>query len=120
MSNYYLGASQDNPLGGAPRYLYALRKNEDGELFFTRIDQLSKTDSIQLNSPGDSDDDYPDFAVNVDYFDGINAAHEIQHANLNYQQYRWDSQDVYYYINDNGEFVKQVGAKHIYADANNI
>ena len=32
-SNYYLGRSPEDTLGDSPRYWYALRRNEDGELF---------------------------------------------------------------------------------------
>jgi len=39
-ANYYLGTTPIESLGDSPRYWYALRRNEDGELFLVRSDQI--------------------------------------------------------------------------------
>ena len=44
-SPYYLGQSPDEALGDSPRYWYALRRNDDGELFLLRSDQLKDKDT---------------------------------------------------------------------------
>ncbi len=36
MSNYYLGRNPDDILGEGTRYFYGLRRNDDGELFFSK------------------------------------------------------------------------------------
>ena len=40
-SNYYLGRDPVETLGQSPRYWYALRRNDDGELYIVRSDQVS-------------------------------------------------------------------------------
>jgi hypothetical protein len=113
-NTYFFGRSQEEILGNAPRYLYALRRTDEGELFFSRIDQLSKLDSIQINDPADGDDDFTEFEVGVDFFEGRDVFHELVFDNLNYEQYRWDNRSIYYYINENGELVARIGQKYTY------
>ena len=113
-SNYVFGNDPSEVLGGAPRYLYALRRTDDGELYFDRVDQLSKTDSIQVNAPADGAEDYDEFEVGVDFFEGRDVFHNLTYDNLNYEQYRWDNRSIYYYLNNEGELVARVGQKYTY------
>ncbi len=119
-NTYFFGRSQEELLGGAPRYLYALRRTDEGELFFSRVDQLSKNDSIQINEPADGADDFTEFEVGVDFFEGRNVFHELVFDNLNYEQYRWDDRSIYYYLNANGELVARVGQKYPYPDSEDV
>ena len=48
MSNYYLGSSPENVLGDTPRYFYALRKNENGSLYFLKNDNLKPVHLLKL------------------------------------------------------------------------
>ena len=36
---------------GNPRYFLALRRTEDGTLYFAKIDQINSTDTNQINIP---------------------------------------------------------------------
>lgn len=119
MSNYVFGRSQQELIGDAPRYLYALRRTDDGELYFARVDQLGRNDTIQINDPADGADDFTDFEVGVDFFEGRDVTHELVFANLNYEQYRWDNRNIYYYLNEEGELVARIGQKYTYPAANN-
>lgn len=113
-SNYYLGQDYADALGGGPRYFYALRRNVDGELYFLRSDQLTDQEAIELNIPGDPVDNFEDFENGVDYLEGIAADHEIEHPNLKYQQYRWDSRSMLYYINSEGMLIVRIGKGYTY------
>lgn len=121
-TTYYFGTSPDELLGDDPRFLYALRKNSDGELYFMRVDQLSATDSIQINSFGDDPaENYNDFEVGVDFFDGRDINHDLVYQNLNYEQWRWDKRSMLYFINPEGELVVRVNQGYNYplpGDAN--
>ncbi len=113
-STYYIGISPDEALGDSPRYLYALRRNADGEVFLVRSDQLKDKDSIELNLPGAPDENFEDFEPGVDYFDGISADHEVEYDNLVYVQYRWDSRNMLYYIDNQGRLTQRINQGYTY------
>jgi hypothetical protein len=118
MSNHYFGITPQDMLDhgvGRARYFYALRRTEDGELYITKVDQLVGTDVVQVNSPGDTGDDWEFFEMGVDFFDGREAdTHERPYENLIFDQYRWDSRNVSYYINENGELVARINQPYTY------
>lgn len=116
---YYVG--NENSLAdllGAnnPRYFYALRRTDEGELFFAKIDQLKDTDDvIIINDPGLTENSYESFEYGTDYFDGrLEEDHSRPFTNLHWDQYRWDNKNIYYYINPNGEFVVRVNKEYVY------
>ena len=113
-SNYYLGQSPDESLGDSPRYLYLIRRNEDGELFLFRSDQAKDKDSIEINLPGNPAENCEDFEPGVDYFDGIAADHEIEYDNLVWTQYRWDNRNMLYYLDNEGRLTQRINQGYTY------
>jgi hypothetical protein len=114
-SSYYLGQSPDEALGDSPRYWYALRRNEDGELFLLRSDQLKDKDSIELNIPGAPQENFEDFEPGIDYFEGITDDHEVSYENLVWTQYRWDNRNMLYYIgSDEGRLIQRINQGYVY------
>jgi hypothetical protein len=114
-STYYLGTSPDEALGDSPRYWYALRRNEDGELFLLRSDQLKDKDSIELNLPGDPAENFEDFEPGIDYFEGITADHKVEYENLVWTQYRWDNRNMLYYIGpEEGRLIQRINQGYVY------
>lgn len=111
---HYIGHNPDQMLEDDQRYLYALRRTDEGDLYFARIDQLTSTDSITINNPADGADDFTEFEMGVDFFEGRDVAHNLAYPNLNYEQYRWDRRSMYYYINDNGELVVRINQTYTY------
>ena len=122
-STHYVGQTPSitELLGtGQPRYFYALRREEDGTLYFAKIDQLKDTDTITVNNPGASIDDFTEFEYGVDFFDGrLEIDHSRPYDNLQWDQYRWDNKNMYYYVNDNGELVVRINQEYAY-DASQI
>jgi hypothetical protein len=114
--NYYLGTTPSQALGNSPRYLYALRRNADGELFLLRSDQLKDKDSIELNLPGAPDDNFEDFEPGVDYFDGITIDHELEYDNLIWTQYRWDDRGMLYYVDSEGRLTQRINQNYAYPE----
>lgn len=114
MSNYYLGTSPENILGDTPRYFYALRKNSNGSLYFIKNDNIKDSQSIDINNPGESSENYTDFEVGVDFYEGINVNHLEEFANLKYPQYRWDDRSIFYYVNSEGELVARINQGYTY------
>lgn len=114
---YYVGQVSTTDLLGNdnPRFFYGLRRTEDGTLFFTKIGQLIGTEAVRINIAGPAAEDFEDFEYGVDFFDGRLAEdHSRPYANLNFDQYRWDQRNCYYYINDNGELVIRVNQAYEY------
>ena len=113
-STYYLGTTPSEGLGESPRYWYALRRNEDGELFLVRSDQIIDRDSYELNIPGPSEEDFENFESGVDYFDGLNEEHELINDNMRYPQYKWDNRSLFYYVDNEGMFVVRINKGYAY------
>lgn len=118
MNQNYLGAvGSESTLGTSnQRYFYAIRTDEEGNIFITKIDIWTSSDTIEINAPGDTDDDWEYFELGVDYFDGKNpVTHEKDTPNLNFDQYRFDSRSAYYYINANGELIVRYNQEYNYS-----
>jgi hypothetical protein len=116
---YYIGgeANVREMLGeGNRRYFYALRRTDDGLLYFFKLDQLKDVnDEIIVNDPGLAENDFEEFEYGVDFFDGRLADdHSRPYTNLHWDQYRWDNNSFYCYINDNGEFVVRLNKAYEY------
>lgn len=113
-NTYYLGQSPEDSLGTSTRYLYLIRRNDDGELFFFRSDQLRDKDSIELNIPGDPAENFENFVPGTDYLDGINVEHELTDKNMHWTQYRWDERSILYYIDSEGRLVQRINQNYTY------
>ena len=107
-NNYYLDRDTLETLGISPRYWFALRRNEDGELFIVRSDQVTDKESYELNTPGDPAENFEDFEPGVDYFEGVDATHEKVLDNIKYTQYRWDDRSIFYYVDAQGNLVQRI------------
>jgi hypothetical protein len=115
MPGNYVGNSPETVYDNIDkRYFYGLRRNEDGEVFLYRIDQIKDTDDIEININGDISDNYNDFKEGVDFFDGRNDDHDVNHPNLKYEQYRWDDRLLYYYIDSDGQWIARTNKTYTY------
>lgn len=116
---YYIGNENnyDSLLGlGNSRFFYALRRTDDGDLFFAKIDQIKGTEAIVVNEPGLTENNFEDFEYGVDFFDGrLENDHSRPYSNLKWDQYRWDNKNIYCYIDANGEFVVRVNQAYTYS-----
>lgn len=115
MSNY-VGYSAGDYLQNTvnTRYLYGLRRTDEGELFLGISDQLSETDDIVINNPGEAANNFTDFEESQDFYEGRDVYHNLVYANLNYEQFRWDNRIIYYYVNAEGELVARLNKTYTY------
>jgi hypothetical protein len=116
---YYAGGelNLNDILGeGNPRFFYGLKRDEDGTVFFSKIDQLKDLDTITLNAPGPNSGNFEQFEYGIDFFDGRLAEdHSRPYPNLTFDQYRFDGKNCYYYINANGELVVRINQTYTYS-----
>jgi hypothetical protein len=114
-SNYYFGEDPEKRLGDSPRYFYGIRRNAKGSLFLIRSDQSKDKESIQINTPGNDEDNFGEFEVAVDFIEGVDVNHNAVYPNMKYPQYRWDDRSIFYYVNDDGELVARINNGYAYA-----
>jgi hypothetical protein len=117
---YYIGTSPSEVLNGfIKRYFYGLRRNDDGELFLIRVDQLQGGTgaAVVINDLGDSIENFPDFEEGIDFLEGIDADHNVQYDNLRYQQMKWEGRALLYYIEpETGHFVQRISEAYTYPE----
>ena len=117
---YYVGNSPQNIVDGIiKRYFYGLRRNDDGELFLIRADQLNGGDEniVTVNENGDSIENFPDFEEGIDFLDGIDENHNIVYENLRYPQLRWDGKSLLYYIDPtDGQLILRISEAYEYPE----
>lgn len=115
---YYVGAIDVKQIlgEGNPRYFLALRRTDEGELFFAKVDQIKDTDEIIINLPGPAADNFTEFEYGVDFFDGrLEVDHSRPYPNFYWDQYRWDERLVFYYLDENGNLVIRINQAYEYA-----
>ena len=113
----YVGAPDLSSLLGEGniRYFYALRRDDEGFIYLTKVDQVLGDDVVQVNRPGNATDDFDSFEFGIDFFDGILDDKSRPYPNLTFDQYKWDERNIYYYINDEGELVARINKKYEYS-----
>jgi len=119
MSNpFYAGSvSLTDILGeGQSRYFYGLRRDDEGMLYFGKVDQVAGgDDSIIINIEGLTENNFEEFEYGVDFFDGrLEQDHSRPFSNLYWDQFRWDNKNISYYINNEGLFVVRVNQAYTY------
>jgi hypothetical protein len=113
-SNFFFGRSQDELIGSQPRYFTGIKRNDDGEITLTLVDQLSREDTLSVNAVGDIENNYEDFDTGTDFYEGRDVYHNIVYENLLYEQYRWDNRRIYYYVDADGQLVARINTKYTY------
>ena len=115
---YYVGNNPESIIDGfIKRYYYGMRRNDDGELFLIRQDQLSGQGTATINDIGVSENNFPDFEEGIDFLEGIDANHDIVYENLRYQQLKWDGRLLTYYIDPtDGQFIVRISEDYQYPD----
>jgi len=115
---YYVGNEYNlnDLLGdGNPRFFYGLRREDDGTMLFTKVDQIASSASISINVAGSNGNNFENFEYGVDFFDGRLATdHSRPYTNLYFDQYRWDSKNSYYYIDNQGNLVVRINSNYVY------
>ena len=114
MSNF-LGQSVNDLVNQTDaRFFYGFRRTDEGELYLVKIDQLKGGESVEINKPGDPQDNFEDFEQGESFFEGRDVKHQKVYDNLNYEQYKWDNRSLLYYIDSDGQLVLKVNEDHTY------
>jgi hypothetical protein len=112
MSSKYIGVTPDRFFDGFERkFLYGLRRNDDGEVFLIKINQAApeEDNSIVINDTGPVEENFPDFEEGIDFLSGVDEDRNVVYDNLRYTQIKWDNRSMTFYIEpDSGQFVQRV------------
>ena len=90
--SYYIGTSPTDVIDSfIKRYFYGVRRNEDGELFLMKSDQLAggTENIVVVNNIGISEENYLDFEEGIDFLSGIDENHDKLYDNVRYPQFKW-------------------------------
>lgn len=115
MSNtYVLGQDMSSYTSSTEkRYMYALRKDDDGTFYVARLDTHDVNDSIEMFGaiiPLDFED--LTFPPTVDYHNNRNATTKVltyDRQDVKYEQWRMDNRLLTYYLDTDGNFVVSIG-----------
>mgnify|MGYP006095343577 FL=1 len=116
--SHYIGNSPESIIDGfIKRYFYGLRRNDDGELFLIRVDQLRPDGTVTVNDVGIGDNNFPDFEEGIDYLEGLDTNHDIVYENLRYPQLKWDGRLLTYYVDPaDGQFIVRISQDYQYPE----
>ena len=96
------------------RYFYGLRRTSDGTIYMVKADLLELEDGVELNRPGNINENYNNWSRGEDFFEGRDTQHKLVYKNLVYEQYKWDGRNLFYYVNKDGELVLKVNEAQTY------
>lgn len=116
--SYYIGNNPESIINGfIKRYFYGLRRNDDGELFLIRQDQLSGDSTVTVNDIGIGENNFLDFEEGINFLEGIDDNHDIVYENLRYPQIKWDGRLLTYYVDPvDGQFIVRISEDYQYPD----
>ena len=79
-----------------------------------KADLLELEDGVELNRPGNINENYNNWSRGEDFFEGRDTQHRLVYKNLVYEQYKWDGRNLFYYVNKDGELVLKVNEAQTY------
>ena len=94
------------------RYFYGLKRTDQGELWFGKLDQMQPEQSLQVNIPGDPEDNFDNLEEGQNFFEGRDVQHKKVYENLNYEQFKWDNRNIMYYVDDEGQLVARINQNY--------
>jgi len=94
------------------RFFYGLKRTDQGDLWFGRLDQMAPDQSIRVNMPGDPEDNFDNLEEGQNFFEGRDNTHKKVFENLNYEQFKWDNRSIMYYVDDDGELVARINSNY--------
>lgn len=117
---YYIGRSIDNYNRREERYFYGLKRDETtGFVIIDKVNLDKSLDTLELvNLQGLTGEGaiYENIEEGVDFFEGRNMDHELKYDGLNYEQYKWSSDDLYYFIDEDGQLTVRINSPYYYPD----
>lgn len=102
-------------------YFYGLSRTNDGELTFGKLDLNYDYDQsleiVDLTLRDDQENQHQFQGIGTNYFDGRDENHVKADQSLKYEQYKWSTEDLYYFIDSDGNLVMRTNRGYDYPEA---
>lgn len=121
MSTYYpKGEPDQNELINRSLYFYGLNRNdEDGFITLYKVKTDGQSDIITIQTPSidvPGNRLFETFEPGIDFFEGRDLEHNLVYDNLFYEQFKWDSRNIFYYIDEEGNFSARINSVYNYSE----
>jgi hypothetical protein len=112
-NNFYLGQSPEFFLNQTARYFYGMSRTSDGFLKVTKVNLDSDLEPVTLS---DATGTYDNFEEGIDFFEGVDGTTRMpNYTGMNFEQYKWSPDDLYYYVDANGVLSVRVDTPYNYS-----
>lgn len=118
-NSYYAGQTPEEYFNKTEKYFYGVKRDAEGFLVVTKVNLDTSTDSIDivdLPSMGDLSQTFDMLEEGVDFFEGIDTDRTNNYEGLNFEQYKWSADDLYYYVDGEGRLCVRVNVAYNYAE----
>lgn len=117
---YYLGRGLDGYNKKEERYFYGIKRDDaSGFLVLDKVNLDKSLDTLEiadLNRVDGSKPAFENIQEGVDFFEGRAADHELQYDGLNYEQFKWSTDNLYYYVDQEGQLCVRVNTPYNYSE----
>lgn len=116
MSNYYAKNAETSKRERF--YFYGLNRNDsNGFLTLYKVDVNENDGQVPIQNPSIDPSGsrlYDNFEIGTDFFEGRDIEHNLVYDNLICEQYRWDSKNSFYFIDDEGNLCVRINYPYQY------
>ena len=110
-------------IGRAPQetvYFYGLSIDDQaGWVTVSKVNMDTAINPVQVLDPNKitgTGKQFEGFAEGIDFFEGVDATHMPQYDGLRYEQYKWSTDDLYYYVDNEGQLCVRVNEPYFYSE----
>lgn len=119
-NNYYLGQTPEEFFNQTSRYFYGLARTDDGFIAVTKINLDIDSEPVSLENPAaitDYTQTFDQFEEGVDFFEGVDQVTRMpNYQGMKYEQYKWSPDDLYYYVDGDGNLVVRTDFPYNYSE----
>jgi hypothetical protein len=117
---YYLGRNLDTYNQREERYFYGLKRDdENGFLVLDKINLDKSLDTLEIADLSKVTGDkqiFENLQEGVDFFEGRAVDHELKYDGLNYEQFKWSEDNLYYFVDAEGQLCVRVNTPYNYSE----
>ena len=118
--SYYVGRNLDTYSKKEERFFYGIKRDEkDGFLVLDKVNLDKSLDTLEIANLENVSGELPLFEnleEGKDFFEGRGIDHELLYDGLNYEQFKWSTDNLYYYVDADGQLCVRVNTPYNYSE----